>query len=691
MKNIKNILQVLFALLLLIGCNDDDYEVPGEFVDLSLTFTSGAGTDRESQVNRFFSFSDISAGAEFQEWSIPDNSFFLEGPIPNNLDNHDEYIKEPREEKTSTDKTVHVLFKKGDTLTKIGYYAVFPDSTSFIFNSYWDSDLNAFVPDTVKTVNVNGKWVAEYEFTLDVYDTVVAKPEIRYTDGTVLDHVNTESITLTYGDKLVFEDLSNFVDDNNARPDETKWTVRTFEEDEEERTSISVEAQLREGDYEKKIIDTVAFNKLGDFKVSLKATRARTENLRVSTDTILMPVIIKVVPLAEDLVLQTDVDIEERDDNRIVIPVSSPLEAIEGNVGSDFTVTVDGTEIPVESVSIGTRKVNGETVGGLLFITLDVPLEPADASKTVTVSYNGTSIMSKDERLLQAFTDAPIVVYVPTPMDQVGEVLESDNDEILIRFDQSINPESITNSADPAAGFSVTLNGANFDIASISVDTDNDKMLRIAMTDMLYQDDVITIAYTGPGDITSVGGGTISDFTALTIEPYVLNLLPEGTFESAFGDYWVEGASGAGATVEFTTEQAFEGTQSAKLTALKPRLESGATLTYEGGKTYVVSYRRYILSSSVTLDDAFHQLNHGDKIWLDSGNGATAVTPRWYGESYPLGTAPALDTWELVEVEKLITDEAFNKKIRIQPVPTSGTDYTVYYDDFKIYKQDLRP
>ncbi|GAA4230317.1 hypothetical protein GCM10022291_00140 [Postechiella marina] len=675
MKNIKNILQVSFALLLLIGCNDDEYEIPGEFVDLSLTFTSGAGTDRESQVNRFFSFSDISAGAEYQEWSIPDNAFFLEGPIPNNLDNHDEYIKEPREEKTSTDKTVHVLFKKGDTLTKIGYYAVFPDSTSFIFNSYYDSDLNSFVPDTVKTLNVNGKWVAEYEFTLDVYDTVVAKPEVRYTDGTILDHINTESITLTYGDKLVFEDLSNFVEDNNARPDETKWTVRTFEDNEDDRVSISVESQLREGDYEKKIIDTVTFNKLGDFKVSLKATRARTENLRVSTDTILMPVVIKVVPLAEDLVLQTDVDIEERDDDRIVIPVSSPLEAIEGNIGADFIVKVDGTEIPVESVSIGTRKVNGETVGGLLFITLDVPLEPADASKTVTVSYNGTSIMSKDERLLQAFTDEPIVVYVPTPMGQVGDVLESENDEIVIKFDQEIDATSIANSSNPGAGFMIEIDGVAATIESVSVNADNAKTLDIALVEDVSRLDVITIAYTGPGDIMSVGGGTIADFAPITVmmnEDDILN--GEGDFEGDVAPNWTDANGNGTSTVTFVDPTPIVAPSGSKVAFFqapdgnKPDLRSTITFPFEGGKTYILKYKRYITSATTTTTS---------KTYI----GATQLaSDQW--------AAAPRDVWVDYQIEYTHAGSGTsNETIRFQPVPAGVCE--VYFDNLIVQEKEI--
>lgn len=691
MKNIKNLFKTIFlvSLVLFIACDDNEYEAPETFSDLSITFTTGASTDRVSTVNGFFSFSDLSAGAIEQEWRIPESAFFLEGPIPNNLDNHDEYIINPGET-VSTDKTVHVMWTKGDTLTKVGYYAVFPDSTSFRFPAYWDSDLGEAVEDTIQTKLINGQWVAEYEFIIDVYDSVVATPEVRYLDETILDHENTSAITLNFGDQLIFEDLSGLLDNNNARPNTTKWRVHTIEEDEDDQTN-AYSNTIERVELDERVLDTITFDELGDFRVELTATRVRTERLRENENIYEIPTIITVIPLAEDLTIDNTLPIIERDDDRITIAVTSRLASLENNPSANFDVKVDGVTVPVESVTFGTRTSNGEVVGGIINLTLDAPLDPSDASKSVTVSYDGQGgITSRDLRPLQAFSDAPITVYVPSPMVQTGTIIESSDQKILIPFDQDIDPASISGSANAAAGFTVTLNGGSGTISTVAVNADDAKTLEIDLVEGVYTDDVIMISYTGPGDIKSVGGGSISDFSALTLEPYKLNLLTDGGFEGNFGDYWVEGASGTGATVELSTDVAYEGTQSAKLTALKPRLESGASLNYEAA-TYGISYRRYILSSSVTLDDAFHQKNHGDKIWFDSSDGTSAKTPRWYGADYPAGTAPALDTWVYVEAETTFTAEALNKIVRIQPVPTAGTDYTVYYDDFKIYKINKRP
>ncbi|WP_298486625.1 SwmB domain-containing protein [uncultured Maribacter sp.] len=683
MKNIKNLFKTIFlvSLALFIACDDNEYEAPETFTDLSITFTTGASTDRVSTVNGFFSFSDLSAGAIEQEWRIPESAFFLEGPIPNNLDNHDEYIINPGET-VSTDKTVHVMWTKGDTLTKVGYYAVFPDSTSFRFPAYWDSDLGEAVEDTIQTNLINGQWVAEYEFIIDVYDSVVATPEVRYLDETILDHENTSAITLNFGDQLIFEDLSGLLDNNNARPNTTKWRVHTIEEDEDDQTN-AYSNTIERVELDERVLDTITFDELGDFRVELTATRVRTERLRENENIYEIPTIITVIPLTVPLTQIGQID--ETDSDVIEISLTHKIKPIENSVVGNFIVEVDGAMKSIESVA---RNANGTK----LLITLNEPLAPEDEGKTVTVAYDGASdeLKSYDLRSLDAFDALPINVYVPSPMIQTGTIIESSNQKILIPFDQDIDPASISDSANAAAGFTVTLNGGSGTISTVAVNADDAKTLEIDLVEGVYTDDVIMISYTGPGDIKSVGGGSISDFSTLTLEPYKLNLLTDGGFEGNFGDYWVEGASGTGATVELSTDVAFEGTQSAKLTALKPRLESGASLNYEAA-TYGISYRRYILSSSVTLDDAFHQKNHGDKIWFDSSDGTSAKTPRWYGADYPAGTAPALDTWVYVEAETTFTAEALNKIVRIQPVPTSGTDYTVYYDDFKIYKINKRP
>ncbi|MDV7185871.1 hypothetical protein R3X25_01155 [Lutibacter sp. TH_r2] len=672
MKKIKYIIKTIFTLsvlaLMLISCDDDDYEAPGSFSDLSITWSQTAST-KESEVNRFFSFMDLSAGVEESFWKIPDNAFFLEGPIPNNLDNHDAYIINPGTT-ISTDKTVHVLWKKGDSLTEVSYHGVFEDSTSFVFNKYYDIELKTDVTDTIRTINVDGKWVVDYTFIIDVYDTVVAVPEVRYMDETVLDHKTVESVTLTYGDQLIFEDLSGLQPDNIGRPETTKWRVHTLETDSTQQTSIYSKTFTRV-ELKDRVIDTITFNKLGDYRVELKASRARTEKLKLSDDIYDIPTIFTVLPL--DVPLTYTGDVVESNADEIIVSISHKLQTFTENVSSNFIVEVDGVEKTIESV---VRNSNGTK----LIITLENPLVPADASKAVTISYDGenAALLSFDERLLEAFDNLPIEVYVPTPVEQQGDVVELEDQTIQIGFDTEMDPNSFT---DPTSGFEVLVNNVVFPIATVSADSADSSILNIVLTDQIYRTDVITISYDGTGSIYGLGDGAVTPFSNLTVTMYEGNMILDSSFEGTLGDNWKEGASGSGAVVEFSTEQAFDGLQSAKLEDSKPRLETvGGVLNYEAGVTYLITYRRYIASGSDIQENV-----SGDKIWYDL---STAVTPRWQALGDPV---PATDTWEYVEVEITPGSDSMGKNLRLQPVPTSGVDFVVYYDDFRIFKKDARP
>ncbi|NIJ45900.1 putative repeat protein (TIGR02059 family) [Wenyingzhuangia heitensis] len=667
MKNFKNILKYFFLTLIVVSCREDEYEAPNTFSDLMYTTTFGASATRESEVNQYVSFMDLSSGATHHEWRIPKGAYFLKGPIPTGLDNYDEYIINAGDT-VSTDQTVHVLFKKGDSNTEIKIYNEFPEYLEFTIPIGWDSTTNSSVLDITKTVQKDDKWVYEYTLPVDVYDTVVAAAEIRDLSDNVIDYKNLDTIRLQFDDKLVFKDLSGELADNNARPTTTSWKIYTITDNIDDRVTVA-SANTTEA--------TITFGKaVGVFKGELKATRDKTELIKSSTDTYVFPVIFKVEPLDENFELKGT--IVEGATDVIELTGSSKFAAFDNEVINSFDLKVDGVSKAINSVALSSSNQTK------IEITLTDPLTPADATKTVTLSYvENEDLTSLDLRPFQSFTDIMVDVYVPTPVVQEGTIVEASNDDILITFDQEIDASSITNATDPTTGFDITLNGAPFAISSISVDATDAKILRLTMSDKLYQNDVITVAYTGPGEIASLGGGLLSDFTAITIEPYFGNLLTDSGFEGALDEYWKEGASGSGATVEFSTEQAFAGNQSIKMTDEKPRLESQADLSYESGATYVVSYKRYI-PGSVVLDES---TNAGDKIWFDGTDGGTAVTPRWFAT---VGVAPVQDTWESVTGEFTASSDIFNKSMRLQPVPTSGYAFTVYYDDFMIYKKEER-
>lgn len=288
------IISILFlsVLVLVLSSCDKEYVAPPSFVDLSITWTSDA-SGKESEVNQFYSFSDLSAGVETTEWTIPDNAFFLRGPIPNNLENHDAYIINPGTT-TSNDKTVSVLWTKGDTAAVVKYRGVFPDSTSFDFNAYFDNEIGQDVIDTIQTQFVNGEWVAEYSFTVDVYDTIVPVLTVKDLNGTLINHENTGEITLNLGDQLVFEDLSGLQPDNTGRPNNTKWRIHTLEEEVIDQRTIFVETVTR-ADVKDQVISTLTFDKVGQFRVEMTSSRDRSPQVMANEAIYDIPMIINVV------------------------------------------------------------------------------------------------------------------------------------------------------------------------------------------------------------------------------------------------------------------------------------------------------------------------------------------------------------------------------------------------------------
>ena len=677
MKDFKIIIKPLFLFslltLLFIGCEDDEYVAPGDFSDLSITWTTGASTDRVSEVNKFYSLMDLSAGAMSQTWTIPSNAFFLEGPIPNNLENHDAYINHALDS-VSTDKTVHVLWKKGDSLTKVKYYAIFKDSTSFRFFKYWDTATNQAVEDTIKTVNINGKWVVDYTFMIDVYDTVVAVPEIRYPDGTVLDHKTTNEITVEYGNKLTFEDLSGLLPDNIGRPNTTRWRLHTIEDDVADQKTILNKTTTRVN-LKDKVIEEVTFNKIGEYRMELKVTRERTERLKVNEETYDIPTIIKVVPLNEPF--KATGTATELGDDTIEIPVSSKFGTISGPIDiNNFSVKVDNVASSIKSISLA-------STGLKLIVTLNTPLEPEDNGKTVTVSYDGgaTNLLSVDERVFEAFSNIAVTVYVPSPITRTGTITKTyADDQLILAFNQTIDVSTVLTSLTPTKGFEVKVNGVVFPMQSVTVDPVDGKLLRLKVVGELYRNDVITVSFTGPSDIRSVGDGRLADFTAAAVITSDDNILGTvGQFENAIGTDWLHTAF-TGDGNSYTTTPPTPVTVSSVVPSgnvmrmtgsdgSKPNTITVATFPFEAGVKYRAKFKRYLGTTTTTL---FAKHYFGNQSINDNWDKVTDKK----GE------------WQLIEFDFVATATT-NGTVRIQPVPLGISD--VYYDDFIIQIVDDRP
>ncbi|UZO82288.1 hypothetical protein NBT05_07375 [Aquimarina sp. ERC-38] len=282
MKYIKNIIAVFLLIIVVIGCQEESTVArDNAFTALGFTTSFGAGVNKQTTVNQFESFMDLSSGATRHEWRIPEGAFFLRGPIPNQVKIFDPFIINPGTT-VSTDRTVHVLFKDGSSSTKVTLYNEFADSLAFQARR-WNPADSTVVDTLTRTIRMGDKWVYEYELNLDVYDTIVPEMRIRDINGVNIDLQSTDVINLSQGDQLIFEDLRS--PSNNARPDLTTFRITSrnpFEVvyDSEEMTSA---------------IDTITFDAgVGEFTGLLISKRDPTDNLAGDTQRFEIPVIFNV-------------------------------------------------------------------------------------------------------------------------------------------------------------------------------------------------------------------------------------------------------------------------------------------------------------------------------------------------------------------------------------------------------------
>ncbi|SIS49242.1 repeat-containing protein [Zobellia uliginosa] len=667
MRDIKYSIRFLFLLLIIVGCEDDDaYVAPNSFVDAAFTTTWGTAADKDIDINNYGSFMDLSNGTVKHEWTIPEGTFFLKGPLPTNADNFEKYIIEDAG-KVSEEGTVHVLFTKGDSLTPIKLHNEYEEYTEFALPTGWDTETNSTIIDTLKTVKKGSVWVLDYTLIIDVYDTIVADMEIRNMAGNKIDFKNQDVIDLKFGDQLIFEDLSR--NNNTSRPNSTVWTIHTIAENkEDEENIINVN--------EEKTIDTLTFNKrIGQFKGRLISKRERTETVQADEETYEIPVIFNVAALDE--ALEQSGEVMELADNTIVVPVSSKLAPLTEDVSSHFSVKVNGVKRPVATVA------QNPTNAAQLWLTLATPLEGDDAVNPVTVSYDGgnATLKSIDERLLEAFTDVVVEVYVPVPVLRVGTAQkQTADDAILLQFDQELDPASITASADATMGFSATVNGVASGVSSVEVDATDPSILKLYLNEELYRDDEITISYVAPGDIRSIGAGELSDFGPDMVVADEDNILGDvGMFESAIGSDWLNtGSTGTGAasiTAPPTPDSPSTVAPSGNVMHLsapdgnKPNTITSGTYPFEAGVVYRVKFKRYLGSTTTT---AFAKHFFGNQQVSDNWN----------------DTEDELGKWQSVEFT-FTAASTTNGTVRIQPVPAGISD--VYYDDYIIQVDDNRP
>ncbi|MGA9639653.1 carbohydrate binding domain-containing protein [Flavobacterium sp.] len=386
-KSIKIIVPALLVFFA-IGCNNQDYITPSTYADAGFYSTYGKGTYKSSAVDNYITFQDISQGAIYHTWEIEEGNELLKGPISQQAKTYEQYIANPGQTKTD-EKTINVLFKVGNTTSKIRMFDVFNEPVTF---RRGPADIYANNPggNVDAVLHTEGEWAGKYVLDLtiivDVFDNVV--PDLSLTqNGTIIDHKQEGVfIDIKVGESITLKDLSALVP-NTSRPDNRTWKFINVEDN-----TIITSSQLE--------VVNVSFKKLGTYKATLTASRTATPNTLGSSTTYEIPIQFRVIKSDQPYV-QTGA-IKTLIDGTIQVPFSSFIEPGFPDQNSFFTVKVNGSPVIINSVTLNA------TNQSILDVKINGQLFPADV---VTISYAGGNIQSTDARDLVAFTDKAVANY----------------------------------------------------------------------------------------------------------------------------------------------------------------------------------------------------------------------------------------------------------------------------------------
>lgn len=374
MKNIFLISVVLIASFW--ACQDDDYDAPNEFSDVGI-YTSQGLSPLAINIFDYITFANLSQGYTHHEWTIDEGNFFIEGPFAwrDSMEVYEERIINPGET-TSTEKTINVYFKQSG-FQNVRMFNIFDEYVEF--RGFQDG-----APYTMKSENVNGKWVIDTTFTVKVYDTIIPEIEVRQA-GALLDLESTDTIYVEAGDVLEFTDVTTI-----GEPTGRFWWVRTPSIEGVEPETVASSNQE---------VANIVFKKLGVFEAGVNVTRSG-QNIPGDGETLVIERPIKVIPSSKPFELTGT--IAEQEDETIRIPFNGEFAPF-FNAEAFFEVKVNGTLFPIASVAVNDDDAT------FIDIVLQDPIYRPDV---ITVSLlDGSGIQSTDTRTPVSFTDVPVAMH----------------------------------------------------------------------------------------------------------------------------------------------------------------------------------------------------------------------------------------------------------------------------------------
>ncbi len=291
----------------------------------------------------------------------------------------------------------------------------------------------------------------------------------------------------------------------------------------------------------------------------------------------------------------------------------------------------------------------------------------------VNVSRSGETIPGDTDRYI---IERPIkVIPSSQPFELSGEIHELEDETIQLPFNGEFAPFGGQESF-----FTVMVNGVNFDIQSVTVNSLDETFLDIKLKDPIYRPDVITVSYNGMGTLESTDTRSPLAFTDAPVIMHDVNMLPlnVASFEDG-GNEWGPFTPAWGenqGVIEYTTERAFKGDYSMKLSnengqrsAVTSFLQDNA-ISFEAGKTYVMRFSMYLESSNVLP---------GEISWWR----LQEWTQQWVSPNQPVG--------EWVTHEKEFTSTGTLSQLYFRILPNGSSDYVAYFDDFYINEVETRP
>ncbi|WP_010134626.1 PKD domain-containing protein [Ochrovirga pacifica] len=374
----KKIFLLFLCIFSLISCEDDTDFSTEHTSFLWYTSNGFEEADYTIGIEDYITLLDLSKNTKTHLFSIPKTAKFIEGDLNRGITDYTPYLVDT-DENTSTQTKINVIF------TEPGLQTI--------------SLKNTYSKQTEGATLVENAWIAEQNFTVDVFDRLNPKGSVskyNYTDpdNPILETVltfdeNTTSLieekdtwattTIEAGEELVFTDAST-----TGRPTSRTWYAKGGKPE----TSSKEEASIR-------------YNKPGTYTTSIESKRSGSEVPAYTTEK-LIPLVIQVIPSTKPFVQSGTVTLEN---NIIRFGVTGEVESAIAQA-SKFTVHVTNVAANFDAnIPISTVQISPDDPS---IIQLELA-ETVYNTDTIELSFTDGNIVSVDSRTLENFGPLTVV------------------------------------------------------------------------------------------------------------------------------------------------------------------------------------------------------------------------------------------------------------------------------------------